>query len=242
MQEEADNIKRNFHEFAMNSGLFKGRQDLYFSYLKSERLAHALSTLYRAADFGHRDVFESLLRSATIFPGALARFAAGEIEESGLLADLFEILSLVRLSVSQELLAEHNAKILVEEYENIGHKIDMGKNASPFIALEDIAVPSLRIEQSSQNKPGRSLPPPKMSDRNLKDNRSRSRTEGRGTNGRAHLILDFIRKHKRVSIKEIAAVVKGCSEKTIQRELTALVGQGLVRKEGERRWSVYLPS
>jgi len=56
------------------------------------------------------------------------------------------------------------------------------------------------------------------------------------------LILELVRKKKSLSIKEIATVVKGCSEKTIQRELALLIHQGLVRKVGERRWSLYLPA
>ena len=40
-------------------------------------------------------------------------------------------------------------------------------------------------------------------------------------------------------IKDLTPVIKGCSEKTIQRELATLVDKGIVNKEGERRWSVY---
>jgi DNA-binding HxlR family transcriptional regulator len=34
-------------------------------------------------------------------------------------------------------------------------------------------------------------------------------------------------------------MIRGVSEKTIQRELGALIESGLVMKQGERRWSVY---
>jgi hypothetical protein len=34
-------------------------------------------------------------------------------------------------------------------------------------------------------------------------------------------------------------MIKDCSEKTIQRELIVLVSEKVVKKEGERRWSVY---
>jgi DeoR/GlpR family transcriptional regulator of sugar metabolism len=44
------------------------------------------------------------------------------------------------------------------------------------------------------------------------------------------LILDFVKKNNGVSIKEIAAVVRGCSEKTIQRELGNLIEQGLIEE------------
>ncbi len=42
-----------------------------------------------------------------------------------------------------------------------------------------------------------------------------------------------------VSIKDITDKVKDCSEKTIQRELIAMVEDGTLKKTGERRWSTY---
>lgn len=41
------------------------------------------------------------------------------------------------------------------------------------------------------------------------------------------------------TIKDISTVVKDCSEKTIQRELGDMITEGILRKEGERRWSKY---
>jgi len=43
-----------------------------------------------------------------------------------------------------------------------------------------------------------------------------------------------------VSIKDIAARIKGCSEKTIQRELNALVLDNIIERIGEKRWSRYV--
>lgn len=43
-----------------------------------------------------------------------------------------------------------------------------------------------------------------------------------------------------VSIKDIAARIKGCSEKTIQRELNALVLDYTIERIGEKRWSRYV--
>jgi len=42
-----------------------------------------------------------------------------------------------------------------------------------------------------------------------------------------------------LTIKDISGVVRGCSEKTIQRELQDMVSLGILKKEGERRWSKY---
>lgn len=42
-----------------------------------------------------------------------------------------------------------------------------------------------------------------------------------------------------VNIKDISSRVKGCSEKTLQRDLIALMQKGILKKSGERRWSRY---
>ncbi len=57
---------------------------------------------------------------------------------------------------------------------------------------------------------------------------------------RQRAIVDLIKKLKReVTIKDLLSGVSGCSEKTIQRELIALVDKGVLKKTGERRWSKY---
>lgn len=56
---------------------------------------------------------------------------------------------------------------------------------------------------------------------------------------RRESILSIIRKKGKVTVKDISQVVIGCSEKTIQRELLSLVEKGVLKKEGERRWSSY---
>jgi hypothetical protein len=52
-------------------------------------------------------------------------------------------------------------------------------------------------------------------------------------------ILTLLRAQSNLSIKDFAAVIPDCSEKTIQRELLELVEKGVIKKEGERRWSTY---
>lgn len=56
---------------------------------------------------------------------------------------------------------------------------------------------------------------------------------------RQTLILSTIKSKGESSIKDLTDVIKGCSEKTIQRELIALVSSGDLLKTGERRWSRY---
>jgi hypothetical protein len=62
---------------------------------------------------------------------------------------------------------------------------------------------------------------------------------GQYKNERQQLIVKTIATKGELSIKDLEGVVKGCSEKTIQRELLTLVDQGILLKTGERRWSRY---
>jgi len=52
-------------------------------------------------------------------------------------------------------------------------------------------------------------------------------------------ILKILKQKRNASINDICALFKDISSKTIQRDLGKLIDDGLVKKEGSRRWSVY---
>jgi predicted DNA-binding transcriptional regulator len=52
-------------------------------------------------------------------------------------------------------------------------------------------------------------------------------------------ILGILQQKDRITIKDVTEVIRDVSEKTVQRELLGLVEQGVLKKEGERRWSTY---
>jgi hypothetical protein len=56
---------------------------------------------------------------------------------------------------------------------------------------------------------------------------------------RRNTLLKLTKDKGSVSIKECMSVIHDCSEKTIQRELTALVDQKILKKTGDKRWSRY---
>lgn len=57
---------------------------------------------------------------------------------------------------------------------------------------------------------------------------------------RREQILGLFVKGVDVSIKDIASRIRGCSEKTIQRELNALLYDNVIERIGEKRWSRYV--
>jgi hypothetical protein len=58
-------------------------------------------------------------------------------------------------------------------------------------------------------------------------------------NSRQSIIINLLKRKKEIMIKDVSPLISGCSEKTIQRELSAMVAAGILKKIGEKRWSRY---
>ncbi len=61
-------------------------------------------------------------------------------------------------------------------------------------------------------------------------------------NNRQEVITSMLKSGIKLTIKDFTKNIKDCSEKTIQRELLSLIAKGVLKKEGERRWSKYFLS
>ncbi|HAO64588.1 TPA: hypothetical protein DCQ44_01245 [Candidatus Taylorbacteria bacterium] len=73
----------------------------------------------------------------------------------------------------------------------------------------------------------------------IKDSQIRSTPKDNVKDNRREKMLQLLKVGKPLSIRDFAQEIKNCSEKTIQRELLAMVESGTLKKTGERRWSVY---
>lgn len=58
-------------------------------------------------------------------------------------------------------------------------------------------------------------------------------------NSRQSIIISVLKRKKEIMIKDVVPLINNCSEKTVQRELTAMVEAGVLKKIGEKRWSRY---
>jgi len=72
-------------------------------------------------------------------------------------------------------------------------------------------------------------------------NQTKKTKSKKDSSERQQRIVDEIKRHGDVSVKDIAKVIRDCSEKTLQRDLIDLINQGKITKKGERRWSRYFP-
>ena len=232
----------NFHAFALRSSLFKGHSDWYFCFLKSERIAHVVTILAEHADKSRGEEFAALVTDASSIPASIAHLAAGEIDLAQVLAELFTIIVAVRLLTTDNSITKDTGRILVDELEALAEKLDASTRLSPFVTSDDFLIPPM--SERPQTRPAlishelakKTLAGPEI----IKDiAKGHPAPPSKEQQNRTAQILSVVREHKGVSIKDIAAVVKDCSEKTIQRELNVLIGEGLVRRVGERRWSQY---
>lgn len=198
-----------------------------FIYKKAQRLAGALYLVAPAfsESVSLRDQAESVavaLTQAACLPST--RF--GEALSRELLA-LSSVLGVARTA---GLLSAMNVDLIARETSSL--LADIAAYEEPRLALAE--APNLTMLARRAPRTAHRAP------------RATGPSAGQGKPGapergsaRQASILSLIKDKGRVSIKDITLVVRGVSEKTIQRELQGLIDAGQLIKRGERRWSTY---
>ncbi|HEY9583492.1 MAG TPA: DeoR family transcriptional regulator [Candidatus Paceibacterota bacterium] len=145
-----------------------------------------------------------------------------------------KIVSFLRIADVSSMISKMNITIVVHEIESLTEfikKSEWGEGHPPGYILSDSFFATdtpLSIDKGQRNV----LRTSDMA-RN-KTNQVKDRKNERQEN-----IINMLKKDSNLTIKDFAKVIRGCSEKTIQRELLLLVEKGVIKKVGERRWSTY---
>ena len=209
-----------------------------FIYKKAERLAKAihLITPAFAESVSLKNKIDALaigLVDAAILPPSTARATL-----SRELLALSSVLSIARtgglLSAMNAELISREAYFLLQEiadYEEPRLSLDETPTLSNLVRQTQASLPAAKVREApaSRGDTGK---------RHIKDTSDISDTK---IKDRREAIMSVIKNKGKASIKDISTVIRNVSEKTIQRELIALVGGGFVEKHGERRWSTYSP-
>lgn len=229
---------------------------------KTERLA---SAIYLLTDFfSDKEPLKWLLRKRTlrIIPKTISlklSYLPKEKKEN-ILNDIevstMKSVSLLETAYMGGLISEMNFSILQKEFNNL---INMGKSYGKSISNLNQNLKKDFFQEDLYKTDYKGHHNYNMSDRgvsynnsqkykssgqlsNLADNKpleKKDKEESDKKNKRQLKIIEIIKDKKEVSIKDIADMIKDCSEKTIQRELMSLVQSGVLKKEGEKRWSKY---
>ena len=160
-------------------------------------------------------------------------------------ASIYEITSLLDILHAAGFVSDMNLDILKRE---LGGLIIFLKDAENTEVSEKVTFGNGHFKTEEFAK-GLSVKDSKMSFntkditktplRNKRQNSQRTSSPSGSHTERRTTIVNLIKDKKTVNVKDVSSVVTGCSDKTIQRELISLVQSGVLKKEGERRWSTY---
>lgn len=164
-----------------------------------------------------------------------------------------ELRTLINISMNCNLINQNNGAILLEEISKISREIENQKDnfigdaefKKSFFVVESRNKISDTPQHQDSDYKGH-----KGQDNVNKDNdvvfenqankeNNKGQNNSIDNNSRTEEILKIIKDNGKVTIKDISNRIKGCSEKTIQRELLKMVSLKMIKKEGERRWSTY---
>ncbi|KKW39317.1 MAG: hypothetical protein UY89_C0026G0002 [Parcubacteria group bacterium GW2011_GWA1_54_9] len=234
----------NNEDFVLEKSIFNNvfEKDIrkVFIYKKAERLAKAihLITPAFAESMSLRNRIDSIavgLVDAAILPSGAARLALSR--------ELLALSSVLSIARTGGLLSPMNAELIAREAHILLQEVAMYEE--PRLFLDD--APTLSAIAKNVISRG-TLQDPVAATRRAVRNDSAERRKGhippkadapQAQKDRKEAILSVIKDKGRANIKDISTLIRGISEKTIQRELLALIGAGIVLKQGERRWSTY---
>ena len=244
---EQDNKQPNNLDLA-EVAVFKDNPALVFLYQKTERLVSALYML--SSLISDREPIKWQMREAGVDllsqSLSLSDRSSSEriLSYNKFISTVLKFLSLLEVSNAGGVISKMNYSVLKSEFENL---IKMAESSGRWSEAKGLVFPDNFFEVA---KPNQALSSG-LSDRisrqtvNLSDrkmdsaNLPKDRPLKAGASNRQGVILDLLRKNQELGIKDFVTKITDCSEKTIQRELAALVGKGVVKKAGEKRWSRY---
>lgn len=213
------------------SNIFEKDIRRVFIYKKAERLAKAIHLITPAfaesVSLKNRiDAIAVGLIDAAIQPPSTARTA--------LARELLALSSVLGVARTGGILSTMNVGLISREAHVLLHEI--GSYEEPQLPFEE--SPTLSSLAKGAFFERRELP-------RIRPSQKRQALPETPRDDKGHIkdrrdsILTILKDKGRANIKDISTLVRGVSEKTIQRELSDLIGSGTVLKQGERRWSTY---
>lgn len=175
-------------------------------------------------------------------------------------SDISEMVSLLDVASAAQFVSKNNTEIIKREYAALSVFVDESGESfatnTSTISPEFFSVPKPEVKRLpaqvvepvtakvQQNTPAKTMSVIKdkqISKGQTKPAKPREKSVASISkkNARRDAIIRLFNDHKSISVRDVVEVIPGVSEKTLQRELVALVEEGILRKEGERRWSVY---
>jgi len=238
------------HDLVLEKNIFSNvfDKDIRRAYLykKAERIGKALHLIMPA--FKDSRALTDRAEQISLGLTDASTHTGGQAKEA-LSRELLSLSSLVAMARAGGRLSPMNADIILREIEDFLQELSSYED--PRVVLSEVPTLAVLSRTVSRTKESDSIKDSKeqinrvlekeiMSHIPLQGH-TKSTSMGPKKNERREQILKLLEEKGSVYIKDLSLLIRDVSEKTVQRELQALVQEGRVTREGERRWTRYSP-
>ena len=157
-----------------------------------------------------------------------------------ILLTLDEIFIFLQILFEEEILTSTQRMLFERELARLKESLGEGKGKTENILPSPLDM-SFLFEEKRPKEKGLIVEGREKSTSSLKKEKKLTpiRKDSLKKEERKKLILQQLRAQGEQSLPEIAKTFPSASQKTIQRDLRELISQGIIEKEGERRWARY---
>ena len=239
-------------------GFFSAEDYLIYLFKKTEKITAALYLVSGLLKDDEPIKWELRDRGIDLLSSSFTASSSVPGDKSGVIQSIFtaalETLSLLNVAKISNLISDMNHKLLVREIDLVvgmlRDRLAQSAEKAGYVLSEsffktpDLFASGFRLDNRGGGNSGQGDSKGQIINNQYPITKGATSIQGhvsiqeKKTN-RQEAILNVLRTQSNLTIKDFAKVIKDCSEKTIQRELLDLVAKGLIKKEGERRWSRY---
>jgi hypothetical protein len=233
-------------------GFFNGQSHFTYTFKKAEKITAALYLISSLLKDTEPMKWELREKAVSMISSSIALNSIEPSDKNGILQSLFsvslETLTLLNIASLAGLISEMNHSILKNEIELIvsllKEKVLEDTERAGYILSDSFfktdfkmgEIPQGQLTFDKGQSSAMNAAQQKQRDASVKKEKVALKDK---KNDRKTMITSLLQKQSHLTIKDFAKVIQGCSEKTIQRELLELVEKGIIKREGERRWSTY---
>ena len=236
-----------------------------FIFKKTEKIVCVVFYVLEHADKGQKDMVASaVLESAkrtldTVLQTLSCRWYTAHDALYAFLNTLIALESTLHVAQAVALVQEEIADLLSLEIETVQRALrqylSYEKNSAPdllsFSGIEAehrvsahaAGIPRTLAERSTGSSrktvPETAQNPGEAQTQRARDMLARPASLKGQPEDRRRLIKDILASNRQATIKDISQKLPQYSEKTVQREILNLINQGIIKKEGEKRWTRY---
>lgn len=223
-----------------------------FCFLLTERTQKLTGAMYRVTDllsdkeplkWTLRERAVNLLNNLMSVMSSTANLRDKNIifdEIKNSIAQLSKILDLTSMGTYT---TSFNFDVLKKEYNNLQFMIEDEKGSlfpETILLLEENIKPEKEVKTSITDIKRTEEDKGNKEQKSVINTATKPKTFVRyDNNSRMEKVINLLRNNNNKTIKEIAVVFEGISEKTVQRDLLELVKMGKVDARGEKRWRTY---